>query len=91
MAIEGVKLKWVKRGKVWELQRVYQTPEIEAGWPLFRTLGRLRRVKNKLSCKKFILERYVAYDWEYVTLLVMKLEEAQLVARTVLCAGGHDA
>lgn len=82
--------KWVKQGKVWELQRVYSPMEGREGWPLFAPLGRLRRAKNKLSCKKFILERYVAYDWEYVTLLVMKLEEAQLVARTVLCAGGHD-
>lgn len=61
-------------------------------WQAYYPIGRLRKVKNKISCKKFVVDRFVSGGkWEYVTLLCMKLDEAKLVAQTLLCSGGqHD-
>ena len=82
--------EWQTNHKVYELYPVLGLQKVQGGWIFRIPLGRLRKVKNKLSCKKFALERYANGRWEYITLLVMKLDEAKEVAKTVLCAGGHD-
>lgn len=70
----------------------FDTPARPMYWDSYYPVGRLRKVKNKISCKKFVVDRFVSEGkWEYVTLLCMKLDEAKLVAQTLLCSGGqHD-
>lgn len=83
-----MKYEWAHRGRVWEFQgREGAYPK---GWEEYLPIGRLRKVKNKRSCKKFVVERFNFGSWEYITLLVMKLDEAKLVAQTLLCAGAND-
>lgn len=83
---------WTNKGRVLELHKVSKTdigsPSKPLMWDSYYPVGRLRKVKNKHSCKKFVVDRYENHHWEYVTLLCMKLDEAKLVAQTLLCAGG---
>lgn len=83
--------EWVATGRVYELRKVDKVPWTQTSNLIARyAVGRLRRVKNKRSCKKFALERFEYGRWEYITLLVMKLDEAKEVARTILIAGAND-
>lgn len=92
-----MRYEWNQHGKVYELHEVSDnnTGKVMTlstrWWDSYYPLGRLRRVKNKRSCKKFALERFEHGSWTYITLLVMKLDEAKEVAKTILCAGGGDA
>ena len=91
-----MRYEWVKKDRVIELHKIDTTnighPSKPMMWDDYYPVGRLRKVKNKLSCKKFVVDRATLNNgWEYVTLLCMKLDEAKLVAQTLLCAGGqHD-
>lgn len=91
-----MKYEWKSNNRVWELHEVGEVTQESTPfrprttWDSYYPLGRLRKIKNKISCKKFALERYAHGKWEYITLLCMKLDEAKEVAKTVLCAGGHD-
>jgi len=82
-----MRYEWKPNGRVYEL-----TAMRDEGlqWEAYYPLGRLRKLKNRISCKKFALERYAHGKWEYITLLVMKLDEAKEVARTILIAGAND-
>jgi hypothetical protein len=82
--------EWKTDRRVYELHSVEPLMAVQGGWVSRYPLGRLRRVKNKISCKKFALERFEYGRWEYITLLCMKLDEAKLVAQTLLCAGAND-
>jgi hypothetical protein len=91
-----MRYEWNKKGKVWDLHRISKnnmsTPDRDMWWDSYYPIGRIRRAKNKNSCKKFIVERLNSDEsrWEYITLLVMKLDEAKDVARTILIAGAND-
>jgi hypothetical protein len=91
-----MRYEWKPNRKVWDLYKISKnnmsTPDRDMWWDSYYPIGRIRRAKNKNSCKKFIVERLNSDEskWEYITLLVMKLDEAKLVAQTLLCAGGHD-
>lgn len=88
---QTMKYEWKTDNRVFELHEVNEvTITPQTTWDSYYPLGRLRKLKNRRSCKKFALERYAHGKWEYITLLVMKLDEAKEVAKTVLCAGGHD-
>lgn len=86
---QGVTMEyeWKANGRAYEL--LFRR---DAGlqWEAYYPLGRLRRIKNKHSCKKFALERCEYGSWTYITLLGMKLDEAKEVARTILIAGAND-
>lgn len=84
--------EWKNNSRVYELHIVREIPEVRGRppWHTYYPLGRLRKVKNKHSCKKFALERYAHGRWEYITLLCMKLDEAKQIARTILIAGAND-
>lgn len=88
--------EWRRVGRSYELSKLTKTnigsPVRPMEWDSYYPIGRLRKVKNKISCKKFVVDRFVSGGkWEYVTLLCMKLDEAKLVAQTLLCSGGqHD-
>ena len=83
-----MRYEWKPNGRIFELR------EIEGTYPngdeSYYPLGRLRKLKNRISCKKFALERYKHGKWEYITLLCMKLDEAKQIARTILIAGAND-
>lgn len=88
-----MRYEWVNKGRTIELRKIDTTnigiEERPVMWDSYYPVGRLRKVKNKLSCKKFVVDRFTTNNgWEYVTLLCMKLDEAKLVAQTLLCAGG---
>ena len=91
-----MKYEWINKGRTIELRKIDTTnigfTEKPIMWDSYYPVGRLRKVKNKLSCKKFVVDRFTTNNgWEYVTLLCMKPDEAKLVAQTLLCAGGqHD-
>lgn len=89
-----MKYEWKSNSRVYELHQVTEasmdTPSRPMMWDTYYPLGRLRRVKNKISCKKFALERFENGRWVYITLLVMKLAEAKEIARTVLIAGANN-
>lgn len=83
--------EWKTDRRVYELRKVTKVPMTQSMmWDAHYPLGRLRRVKNKISCKKFALERYEYGSWTYITLLCMKLDEAKQIARTILIAGAND-
>lgn len=83
--------EWMPTGRVYELRRVTKVPMTPTmDWDAHYPLGRLRKVKNKRSCKKFALERFEYGGWVYITLLVMKLDEAKQIARTILIAGDNN-
>jgi hypothetical protein len=83
--------EWKTDRRVYELHKVTKVPMTQdMAWDAHYPLGRLRKVKNKISCKKFALERYAHGRWEYITLLCMKLGEAKEIARTILIAGAND-
>jgi len=79
--------EWKTNGRVYEL-----TAMRDEGlqWEYYYPLGRLRKIKNRISCKKFALERFEYGSWTYITLLCMKLDEAKQIARTILIAGAND-
>lgn len=90
-----MRYEWLNKGRVIELHKITEadmsTPRKPMMWDAYYPVGRLRKVKNKLSCKKFVVDRFTSNGWEYITLLCMKLDEAKLVAQTLLCSGGqHD-
>lgn len=89
-----MRYEWKRASKVFELHKITQadmsTPTRNMMWDAYYPLGRLRKLKNRNSCKKFVLERYEDFRWVYITLLVMKLDEAKQVAMTVLCAGANN-
>jgi hypothetical protein len=84
---------WERSGKVWQLEKLRAVkfePNPYFRWGAGPPLGRIRRVKNKNSCKKFIVDRYLPTGgWQYITLLAMKLDEAKDVARVLLIAGSE--
>ena len=82
--------EWKTNGRVYELDSVEPLMAVRGGWVSRYPLGRLRKAKNKRSCKKFALERLENGRWVYITLLCMKLDEAKDVARTILIAGAND-
>jgi hypothetical protein len=89
-----MRYEWKTNNKVFELHQVTEagmaTPIRPMMWDAYDPIGRLRKIKNKISCKKFALERFEYGSWTYITLLVMELDEAKEVARTVLIAGAND-
>jgi hypothetical protein len=86
--------EWVTDNRVYELREVTHarvpSPTYPKMWDSYYPLGRLRKLKNRISCKKFALERYAHGRWEYITLLCMKLDEAKQIARTILIAGANN-
>ena len=83
--------EWKTNGRVYDLIKITEVPMTPTmRWDAHYPLGRLRKVKNKISCKKFVLERYKYGGWEYITLLCMKISEAKEIARTILIAGANN-
>lgn len=83
--------EWKTNGRVYELRKVTNVPMTPTmDWKAHYPLGRLRKIKNKISCKKFALERFEYGSWTYITLLCMKLDEAKQIARTILIAGANN-
>lgn len=81
---------WERRDRVWHLWRL-DLSLAPALWGRELPIGRIRRVKNKISCKKFVVDVTSDGGWEYVTLLNMKLSEAQDVARVLLITRSNYA
>jgi hypothetical protein len=71
------------------LQLIQTDPDKDIdSWARAFVVGRLCKVKNKRTCKKFVVyklnERHI---WEYVALLNMKLAEAKEVAKVLILSG----